>query len=984
MDTRNGIIDWGKLHPQQLVDREKELGAIKRAFEEGETVVYLVGKGGIGKTRLLEEVCERQEKVSFPEFVPIGIFDVYHPRYHRVSGIEAAIAKGIQEKIKDENAFAGYRKARDAYENARQAGLTSKSLEESRETVALAFWKDFKTAAEKHKAKHFVFCFDTLELLFHEADEVEKLLGERPRGLGLADWLSDALKQDISNVHLLLAGRPKTNWWKTLAETKVGKEIRLGSLDEESVGKYLKSIELDDADAEVVWKWTHGEPLRLVFVTILMASGRILPPPPVSDVKIDQALIDEIMKLTDDMSVALPYIAFLAKGATPELLSRAMKKAWEDEWNKDKAERFLGWFRNMPFVKIRPSDERVFLHDEMYEVMREYVLSGSGMEFDMKDAAKEIVAYYREHPQMPRSEMVYYSLCKSWKEGFDEYRKLSDEAIAEHRTGDDLLLRDEIFHFISDYGYKHLAPQVNKDSIIRWPKRLLSMGEYKQAKALAERVRGTDLFASLDPKEQAVFSVYEAEAKLYTGDIDAGMALLDEATEALGSGMGKEPESYEERRQRQAYIRAHNDMGYANARFHDYWKASEAYGKALESYNHLVPSQNAENWEVSLKEIEKEYGKSVISDWADTLKNLAFAYSKLGFHRSAHLLAGESDTLYKWVDNEYGHGMTMSALGAILDEREWYCNSRRVLESALGIFQQDGEVSDERGEALVCLSLGQTLRKLVDMENVQGRESEFEHFLNESEDYILRAREIFSKKEPSRLPEVYQALGCLYRDKLAFVARAHGTKAEMAEDHRKKSTEYLDKALDKAETPLQKADIWVDKAEVCYHYYYREGYGDNAALDEEAKATLGKRLNQAIELVPNVFRYPYRPPYPPEEQKNTLWWKIMGKVHLLKGNVLFKAGDFEGAIEAYLESFLFLDLYSEEAALFSVVSRSGRRLYSKLSRVSERTLRSMEDVLLEKGAKRRIMDRPGWRALLSLVQDARLHAEPYVLRRWER
>jgi len=105
----------------------------------------------------------------------------------------------------------------------------------------------------------------------------------------------------------------------------------------------------------------------------------------------------------------------------------------------------------------------------------------------------------------------------------------------------------------------------------------------------------------------------------------------------------------------------------------------------------------------------------------------------------------------------------------------------------------------------------------------------------------------------------------------------------------------------------------------------------------------------------------------------------MGKIHLLKGHVAFKAGNFEEAIEEYLESFLFFDLYSEEASLFSVASRSGRRLYSKISRIPDRELVKMENWLLEKGSKRKIMDRQGWRSLLSLVQDARLHAEPYVL-----
>ncbi len=986
MDVRS--LDWTRLHPKELIDRNKELEEIERAFENGLRVVYLIGKGGIGKTRLLEEMCR-----NHGDFVTLGVFDVYHSDYHKVSGVERAIVEKVRKHV-DSAAFRDYDKVRKNYLDAREKGMSSKSLEELRRKVAETFWKDFGAVIKELGNKHLMLCFDTMELLFHETDEVETLLGDRPRGLELADWLNEAMGKDFPNLHFLLSGRPERDWWVTLSKTRKGEKVELGPLDEEGVADYLSSIGMRGENPEMVYGWTRGEPLRLVFVTILRASGIDLPDPPVSDEEIDKALINQVMNLTDDTSLALPYIAFLAKGVTPEVLSRAMSKAYGDAWSERKAEEFLGWFRNMPFVKIRPSYDRIFLHDEMYRVMRQYVLKG--MEIELAEAAGRVVEYYREHENLPRSETVYYYLCSSWRDGFDEYRKLSDEAIAEHRTGDDLLLRDEVLRFVEDHGYKNLLPQITKDATIRWPKRLIAMGEYQSAKKLAAKIREQGKLNSLTEEEQQVFSVYEAEAKIYTGDIELGLKQLEKARERLKIERRVEPTSYEGGRKVQACIRALNDIGYANARRSEYWKSAESYREALNRYLALLPlnlreKRQQRRWESAVSFLLGLYGKSMLSDWADTLKNLSFVYSKLGFHRAAYLLASESNRMYHSVGNEYGRGMTMSTKGAIFIEREWYCNARRVLEEALRMFGTEGSLPDERGKSLALLSMGQALRKLVDMENIHGREEEFENLLSESEEALKEALQILEKKERSRLSEVYQALGCLYRDRLAFLVRSTEDKdsekyEEDYERYEQTSKDWFKKA-ERTANELQKADIYIDWAELDYHCCYREGYGvdlsklgeKDQARFEEHKAERERLLNKAIELVPGVFRHPYRPPYPPEEQKNTIWWKVMGKAHLLKGHVAFKAGNFEEAIEEYLESFLFFDLYSEEASLFSIASRSGRRLYSKFSRIPEDELLKMENVLLEKGSKRRILDRQGWRSLLALVQDARLHGEPYVV-----
>ena len=977
MNKDTDLRGWSSLRPPSLADRKEELREIKEAFEKGGKAVVILGKGGIGKTRILEELCNKEWKNGKSNFTSLGIFDVYHSSYHRISGVEKAIVDGVRKTI-DKDAFEGYEEARNRFTKAREKGMPSLSLSGLREAMSKAFWDDFRSALGRMGNRHLVLCFDTMELLFHEADNVERLLGERPHRLELADWLAKAARKDLPNLHFLLAGRPERKWWEEFQAYASNKPVELGGLNEEGVKEYLEAVGLRDSDPEIVWKWTRGEPLRLVFVTMLIAARGRLPQPPVTDEKIDKTLIEEIMRLTDDMSIALPYIALLSKGATPELLSVAMGDSYP-EWDERKAKGFLGRLRNMPFVKIRPSDDRIFLHDEMYRVMRKYVLNAWLIE--MKDASEKVVEYYEKHPELPGSERVYYKLYWSWKEGFDEYRRLSDEAIAEHRVEDDMLLRDEVFRFINDYGFTNLRPQVDKDAIIRWVKRLLAMAEYRKAMGLAAEVRKNGIIDGLDEEEKAVFSVYEAEAESYAGLFDHSEYLLERARnvlEGLEAGPGKVP-SYEKTARLQAKIRAFNNIGYIQTRKHDYWSAAEWYKKALMEYGDLPKPKKT--WTSKVKRVRGLFGEGLLNDWADTLKNLAFVYSRLGFSRSAYQLASESNKIYSMTNNEYGHGLAMSTMGAIFSGREWYCSAQRVLKEALKVFQPGGIVPDKRAEAIVSLELGQALRKSVDMENLEGRENEFWNILDQSEAYLMRAEGVLEREEPSRLADVLHALGCLYRDMLAFKKRVPGWKGGNTlppSSYRSESIKYLESAFGKAASDLQKADILIDKAEVCYHYYYEKGY--RKRLGESAEKDINKRLERAENLVPESFRYPYRGPYPTEEQqRQAVWWQVMSKINLLKGHVSFKEGKFKEAIEEYLESFLFLDLYSEEALELLVTARSGRRLYSKFSRVGANHLGEMKNVLMQKGDKRHIMDRLGWKMLLSLVQDIQNHTQPYVL-----
>lgn len=79
------------------VGRDRELQAIKRALESpgGETaILYFIGPGGIGKTRLIEEGA----KLAPPSVLVSPVIDLYHAEAHSVAGLQQLLADGLDHK----------------------------------------------------------------------------------------------------------------------------------------------------------------------------------------------------------------------------------------------------------------------------------------------------------------------------------------------------------------------------------------------------------------------------------------------------------------------------------------------------------------------------------------------------------------------------------------------------------------------------------------------------------------------------------------------------------------------------------------------------------------------------------------------------------------------------------------------------------------------------------------------------------------------
>jgi hypothetical protein len=98
---------------------------------------------------------------------------------------------------------------------------------------------------------------------------------------------------------------------------------------------------------------------------------------------------------------AVRALAWAPKGMDAELLARVLELRKNGRWDTETAQAWLDAIRDLSFVKVRPADGRVFLHDEMYALFRKHVLAGASEE-ERERVYGAILQYY-EDKILPRS-----------------------------------------------------------------------------------------------------------------------------------------------------------------------------------------------------------------------------------------------------------------------------------------------------------------------------------------------------------------------------------------------------------------------------------------------------------------------------------------------------------------------------------------------------------------------------------------------------
>ncbi len=879
----------------ELVGRRKELKQIRQAIQDPSrrsVIIHISGYGGVGKTRLLQHVLQKPPR-GLPLRVACRPIDMYHSYNQTVEGFIHALQEVLAPRGRG---FENYRAARDRLAKA----LGTAEWQQMRDQMIRAFIQDLRSLSQ---TRRIVIAIDTVERLFPGEDPVAQQLGIPTRRSLLYEWLLREFIPQIDNMVVILAGRPVAGIAeKELQQAGSYIPIVLSGLTESESLEYFEALirvlkdtrEPRDAFvAEHIERWDKDfrrtvfhslrdddgtiRPILLALaIDYLAISGRPFPlAPSLSDArreKIRQELLQGVERVIAETLVPLGEIIhtmrWLQKGADDSLLAQITGMS------KEEIADACQHAQRLSFVKTRPADQRLFLHDEMYALLRdprEAIPEGvfkplQGYYRKQIDALREEIAgLFDRSEEIPPEDLalaahrlrdaltedLYYELRRNARRGFEKYFRYAEEALALGDSILDMQLAAEMRDFWREYDPGGQAgaidqlthAEVQADSALRWVRRLIGDGKYPEALEVIQRLRGpqVDLLKGGGALAQAELDIAEALLRILQGNLSAGETLLRRTEEVLSTLSAPPAPTL---RVRALRGQLYNHLGYLRRVQGQFIAAGEMYWKALPYWRET--------------KIEAEH--------ANTLTNLAFVLALRGEFTPARLHAMDALHLRARQGVPSRVALTMNTLAGI----EIFAGQFREAENYGSRALQLAQRHDfHRGEGLAHLSLAACYRFMSEPPHtVLPRERE--RLLNESLRHSQAAKEIFSSKveEPERLATAHYEYGITHREFCRFQLADVASYAKSAEEALRAAMEiasnnslwalYLDAAMGLA---------WL------YHYI--------AANDQ-----LEEHLREVEKEVQNRFPdYRITPAQFPTVKEDTILgiFQQLARMHVLRG-----------------------------------------------------------------------------------------------------
>jgi len=925
-------------------------------------VLHIIGEGGMGKTRLLEAIpeeilpqCDNRDSCQWG-----GFFDLYHVDIHTNSGIEAAIIKALNPKE-----FKEYRARRREYEKLRRAGGAPGRLEELRGELRELFVQGFNEITDQTRV---ILCFDTVELVQYESDEVQKVCGIELHGIEVREWLTRVIPQ-LKNAVVILAGRPRKMSWEEkdkLWDELTGKlvpafETTLSGFRERETFEYLEDLaeaaEMEDpvvADEirryrtakEIqnnVHRLTGGVPLRLALLIDMLLEGIVVlvQLDRLSPEEVDSKFFAWFNSLRPELAGILPLVAWARKGMNVELLGLLVPG-----WSQSRCEEVLESLKRFAFIKTRPGTDLLFLHDKICDLVEEHVLQERPVQ--RREVSQRILEYYdRRIESLPTKrevltvEQLYYYLLGDERSGYQQYTRLSEEALTDQWLDFEMGLRDELLRFFRE-RHRETPDHISRDSAVRWVRRYTAMGDYPTSLKVAESIRasGYALFKGFKPDDTgdpfftAALLTYQGEALAYLGRNKDAVNTLRQAISLL------EPISDDDDYQswNKAHIlgRAYNNLGYVYRRESRFTDALREYNAALEYF-----------------------GKSdIIGLKADTLKNKAMVLARQGKLFQARAFAEDAENIFHSLSMHYGEALTLNTRGLIMLQTQELREAEPLCREALQIFTN---LDDTRGVGLASIGLGWALRKKGGLAPRYSEEAD--KSFEDAKALLKRAIEIFTRevREPARLIEAYSQLGRVYRDQVNLYQEMGVGKPEEIGKLQGLAEQNLTKGIELAkqhDLQIEEADCLEDVAEV---HLGREEYSKAEEL-----------LEQSNELIPAEYKITKERGLPSPEQADSFLWFMLGKNSLLGGRIAFAQGQYEKAVKSNLLAYLYLELYSVEAIeeRYTGWTSGSRRILNQLRRLARETLEHLQHYVKRVAEEYGASNTRGLEKVLRLLTDA--------------
>jgi tetratricopeptide (TPR) repeat protein len=876
----------GAITLPRLVGRKDILGQIKASLPAKDPrVFYLKGAGGIGKTRLLQEVLQFALTIAHEEnlVVPTELVDLYHYSTHSEEGLAHAIYAVLPVECR--MFFGEYDDKQREMRGSFQEGDYEHAAE-MRKQVLRAFQSGLQSLVKSHCL---ILAFDTLEVLSHSAPAGEVL-----------QWLSTLLASLEGSALVLLAGRPDTQGEghiKNILGYRL-QVLNVESLVPGEVAEYLEALEealelqgesrsaerlkaIPVEMREVFAVLTAGRPILIALIADLILGQSSIQemflesPETIQSLSADKLqekqrkaqseILNHLRNLPSPLRETLDLLSLTRKGMSPDLLAHL-----QSTYLSVARERLHEMFR-FSFIKAHPAyDDRVYLHDEMYDLLEQDspnpqwratqigCIAGwyseettkAGAELQKVRESKKTGVVLEDLGQKYHDlqvEEVHYLLRKDPSEGMAHFVELSLDAYFSWDLSWDTHLESEVHEFIwrqGDFPLRRALEWELTLGRVRWD---ILKGNWSGADASLTELENQ---ASPGPLHVAHREIWRAYFYLQSGQY----ANAQTAFVRAGHNLHGDAVSEEHRLLMRLQALLCNEQGYMFGLQGKYQIAVEAYQRAIPLLRSL-------------------HNEKVLTD---VLKNLAFALAELGNTVAAQRLIQDALGKAKQQGARYTEGLCWNTM-VLIDIRAGELEKAVAsAQKALTLFR---DIRNARGIGLTCRSLTEAYRRLALLHKEDPWQQRKE--IEEAKKYGEQAVEIFTQefKEPIREIDALIEAGCAYRDRIRIERESFEVPAEwlrhapdLSVD---KVTEYLQRAAELARdtVPYRVVDVWVNLAMLSL---YLEDYSE-----------CEKRLYEAEEYVPREYKVQPQGPYPPIGGENPGFWLALGKLYQVRAQALW-------------------------------------------------------------------------------------------------
>jgi len=680
----------------QFVNREDELERIiKHATAWGTSRILVIdGVGGIGKTRLLEEVYRRRQ-----EYIDVLKGQLRVSRVVNLDDIALQVPMNMGRRIANEIASAKFQEYLDHTDRI--------MLLESKGLLTLDAFEQHLHGGDDS----FLRAYDALakeERILLLLDTAESILS-----LPVGRYLLKLIPQ-LKNICVLLAGREGIKARELLSQVleDIGNNdtaldylkleaftpsVAKGYLEQTPVGSYL---EAQPHLRDNLLLLTEGRPLLLALAGEWLR--RDVPLPELTERTADElralpegersrlqkqferALVSQIRNLRADMADLILDMAHFKFRFDADLLSAITGKPEEESRQKIKTLEDLFFAKSMP-------DGSVVLHDEMQRLVEEYVwseidpfgtrrkqLSQKAVEHyqqrlnrldmtlqklekaiqaaeehhDLAEAA-EARREYLEHTRLRWTlahELLHYALHADLIKGYDLFKREYDTASDQYQY----MLRPGLIQEMETYESK--LPDVSRYEVsIRIAKYQLDIGNYEKSKTRLLQL----LKAPLVPSQRVEVLLQWGNVEIRLGDFDRGISRFKEAVEICEtSDLEKE------------LVQIENALGWGFRLMGDWDEAAIHYRKALKLALKLK-AWRQEGW---------------------LLNNLAFVYAYLRKRDEALQLSDQALRVWKVDGFQRGLGAAYSTRGSIMYKFGQFDEALKYFAEALAIFESQNDI----------------------------------------------------------------------------------------------------------------------------------------------------------------------------------------------------------------------------------------------------------------------------------------------------